>query len=124
MTSPIKPPGGAPPPLAPNEAAQGSGPKAAEGFREALDVGAPSEVSEASNASGTEALSGVDSVVADLRAGRIDATEAVERIIAETLQGPMASMLDAAGRSELEAHLRATLEDDPNLQALVRDLER
>lgn len=118
MTSPIKPPGGSTPPLAPNQATQGPDSKAAEGFREALEVDGPSKTSAA------QGPSGVDAVVAELRAGRIDAAEAVERLVAEALEGPMASMLDAAGRSQLEAHLRETLADDPNLQALVRDLER
>ena len=118
MTSPIKPPGGSVPPLAPSNATQGVDPKAAESFREALEVG------ETPKTVATEGPSGVEAVVADLRADRIDAAEAVERLITEALQGPMASMLDSAGRSELEAHLRETLADDPNLQALVGDLER
>lgn len=125
MTSPIKPPGGGPPsgidPTDPASKGAAKGPAGAEGaeraeaFQEAL----------ASQQGGqAESVQEAGSIGADLEAGRIDAATAIDRLVAEALSGPMASTLDAAGRAELEAHLRASLEDDPNLAAMVRDLER
>lgn len=123
MTSPIKPPGGPKPPIDPAAAESSQGPSSAdrsERFQEALGATETPATSASTASSATE----LDSVVADLKAGRIDADAAVERLIADALQGPMASLLDDAGKAELEAHLRATLEDDPNLSALVRDMDR
>ncbi|MBX3246812.1 MAG: hypothetical protein KF901_06505 [Myxococcales bacterium] len=120
MSSSIKPPGSRPP-----SAADAARPEAGPGERvrgERFD-----EVMGQTEASGAEratqsALPG--EVARELAEGRLDAAAAVERLLADILSGPMAAGLDDRGRAALEAHLRATLEDDPNLAALVRDLER
>jgi len=118
MTSPIKPPGGKPPI---DPAAAADGPKEgsadkAEGFREALGA------TETGDASATAVDGPTADVVADLRAGRIDAQTAVDRLVAQALESPMARLLDDAGRVQLEEHIRTTLAEDPNLAALVKDL--
>jgi hypothetical protein len=66
----------------------------------------------------------VSQTATDLKSGAIDAAAALERVIAAALSAPEAQLLDEGGRAQLEAHLRATLEDDPALVQLVRDLER
>ncbi len=121
MTSPIKPPGGGPPKV-PGADARPESTKAQrsdesrQAFEAALDQTAPS--AEAQKAGS------VDGVVEDLRAGRIDGAAAVDRLVQEALSAPGVAQLDAAARAELEAHIRHTLEDDPNLAALVRDLDQ
>ena len=121
MTSPIKPPGGGPPKV-PGADAQPDPRKAerSEGAREAFET-ALEGTPKGADAAGAAP---VDDVVADLRAGRIDAAAAVEKMVQEALSAPGVAQLDAAARAELEAHIRQTLEDDPNLAALVRDLEQ
>jgi hypothetical protein len=121
MTSPIQPPGGGPPKV-PGADAQPDPSKAkgTEGSREAFEA----TLDGADRGSDAQAAAPVDGVVADLRAGKIDAAAAVEKMVQEALSAPGVAQLDAAARAELEAHIRHTLEDDPNLAALVRDLDR
>lgn len=72
----------------------------------------------------SEAVDTPSRVVADLRAGAIDLPAAVDRLVAQTLSGPEAQLLNDAGRRALEEHLRSALRDDPALQAAIRDLGR
>lgn len=120
MTSPIKPPGGGPPKV-PGADAQPDPSKAkgAEGSREAFEAA----LDGADRGQDAQAAAPTDAVVADLRAGRTDAAAAVEAMVQEALSAPGVAQLDAAARAELEAHIRHTLEDDPHLAALVRDLD-
>ncbi|MEO0324860.1 MAG: hypothetical protein AAF447_17995 [Myxococcota bacterium] len=107
MTSPIKPPGGPKAPDAPSTgAAEGPG-RSGDAFADAL------EASRAGTAN--------DAVASVPPALGADAAAVVDRLVAEQLEGPLAAGLDAAGRKALEAHLRATLEDDPGFRALVED---
>lgn len=121
MTSSIKPPGsGGPKPIDPvgaSKDAERSDRTRAERFEEALDA------SRAPSTTTASSVGPVAGVAADLQAGRIDGATAIDRLVADVLNGPMAAGLDARARAALEAHLRASLEDDPNLAALVRDLE-
>jgi len=123
MTSPIKPPGGTKPPgMDPTDAAGGAD-KArnadrAERFQEAMAPG----TNETTSAEGAQDVA--TDVTQPLRAGEIDASQAVDRLVAAALESPMAQQLSPAGRADLEAHLRATLADDPNLSQMVEDLER
>lgn len=120
MTSPIKPPGGKPPvdPTAATDAAKEGSADKAEAFREAMGA----TEANASAASGADAPDATAAIVADLRAGRIDAQTAVDRLVAQALDAPMAQLLDDAGRARLEEHIRTTLSEDPNLAALMKDL--
>lgn len=117
MTSPIKPPGGAPPRGLPNLAAED--PKATSASQEVSF----SENLDTRDAAKTTGVT-TDALLADVKAGRIDANAAVERLVAEALEGPLAAGLTPAGKADLEAHLRDALQHDPNLAAMVRDLER
>lgn len=124
MTGPIKPPGapGAsiPTPAAAEVGTAGQVGKGAPGaFQETLATDAAQTATPTSSASGVAA-----SVAADLRSGSIDASQAVDRLVAEALQSPMASSLNDAGRQALEVHLRESLADDPSLAGLVSDLDR
>ena len=121
MTGPIKPPGspktpGISPTDGPTADKAGRSQENAEAFQAALST-------NESSASSATAASPVESITSELEAGRIDGTEAVERLIATALEGPMAAQLDEAGRAALEEHLRSTLADDPNLAAMVADLD-
>ncbi|MEM6959387.1 MAG: hypothetical protein AAF411_21695 [Myxococcota bacterium] len=105
MTGPIKPPGSSGLPPGASAPTAASKPERAEAFREALETAptsAPSAAGESAPSLGPEA---------------------VERLIADALASPMAAHLTDEGRQELEAHLRSTLSDDPNLAALVSAVE-
>lgn len=110
MSFPIDPPGGPkrPPggPTAAGEAPGTDAPLGAERGRSFAD--AVAEASPAESPAPAEALGA-------------DAAAVIDRLVAEQLASPQARGLDAAGRRALEAHLRATLEDDPGLRALVED---
>lgn len=119
MTSPIKPPGSRPPSADAPRPEAGPGERVrGERFDEVLGQG------EAASAERAEQTALPGEVARELAEGRLDPAAAVERLLADILNGPMAAGLDDRGRAALEEHLRATLEDDPNLAALVRDLER
>lgn len=64
----------------------------------------------------------VGGLQADLTSGRIDANEAIERLVQRALAS--AAGLPMEQRAALEARLRAALADDPTLIALRKDLER
>ena len=127
MTSPIKPPGGSPPPadVGAGSVEGAKRPKtegASETFREALDaggqVGAPSATKAATPADLVKSISD------DLRAGRTSVSEAIDRLVAQAVGGEAAQRLTPAGRRDLEAVLRSALADDPTLAAMVKDIER
>jgi len=125
MTFPIKPPGGSPPPIAPDasdvdKAPSGLG-QAKEAFREALDVTPGASVQ---STQGSAALPPTEQVGADLAAGRTDRAGAIDALVAQSLATSEAALLTPQGRVELEAHLRAALADDPGLSGLLDDLER
>jgi hypothetical protein len=119
MSSPIKPPGK--PPGTPPASESASGPSKAS-FDAALDEAARTEgAGEARGVVSSEALA---ELARDVAAGKIDPSEAVDRLVARALEGPTAAVLPPAKRAELEAHLRRALTDDPALAALTQDLER
>lgn len=112
--SSIKPPGGPKGPSIPD--ATQSPTAGARGFDDAL---------EGAKGSGAVGASGqLERTSASPAVRTLDAASAIDTLVAEALASPMAASLDAAGRAELEQHLRSTLADDPNLQQLVKDLER
>ncbi len=127
MSTPIKPPGS---PAPEGATGPGDGPGSArvegrEGELRALvedakeaDVDGPTVAS----ARPAEQAGPASSVQADLRAGRIDVDEAIDRLVERSLAN--ASGLSSAHRAALEAQLRAALAEDPTLIALRKDLER
>jgi len=120
MSIPIKPPGG-PAGVPPPDGADGpkkSG-EASEAFRAALD-----EVAPAAAPGPGVALEGAASVAAELRAGRIDAAVAVERLLERAVASGAAAALSPEQREGLRAHLRQILAEDPSLLALTKDLGR
>ena len=113
MTSPIKPPGGGKP------ASPGaSAPSPGESFQKSLDG-----VQETNSAAATGAPALVEQLVADLKAGRIDGPAAMDRLVQDALEGPMAAGLTPRGRDELEAFLRESFAQDPALAQLLQDLD-
>ncbi len=119
MTGPLKPTGA--PPVA-DSALGAGGPDAPSGaeFRDALDATSASAPPEAPAPVDGE----LARIVEDVRAGRLDPAAAVDTLVARALASPMARGLAPAARAGLEAHLRATLAEDPVLRQLVGDLSR
>lgn len=107
MSTPIKPPGGpdAPDP-SPEPETAGKVEGAAGEFKEVVEAAA-STAAEA-------AAEGVS-------AGHLDPGEAIEQLVQRALSS--AQGLTDAHRAELEAQLRAALEEDPTLVALQEDLQ-
>lgn len=131
MSDSIKPPG-----IGPSGAPAAGGAMPAVGatgdaFRAELErtaaaSGTPETTgpSGAAPAAATPHAARIRSIAEDLRAGRIDATQAVERLLERTLSVGPAALLPPARRAELEALLRGLLQDDPTLSAMQRDLAR
>jgi hypothetical protein len=74
---------------------------------------------------GTEAAAAVDPVTRiaeDLAAGRIDGDQAVERIIAETMDAEMVKQAPETLRAELAETLARLIETDPHLRSLASGL--
>lgn len=125
MSTPIKPPDR---PSSDAVGAPDDGPERGriEGQRGELrslvdDAEAEMDPATAEQARGT-APSHLGDIERDLAAGRIDADEAIDRIVSQALD--RASALPTADRAALEAQLRMALREDPTLIALQKDLER
>lgn len=76
-------------------------------------------------AGGAEAPSSTDPVTRiaeELAAGRIDGDQAVERIIAETMDAEMIKQAPETLRAELAESLKNLIETDPHLRSLARGL--
>lgn len=139
MSVPIKPPGGGSSTggPAPSDAPKPPGERGAvdRSFGDTMDqsstgaVGASERAASeaAGKATSGEAVAGPDTVAGiteDLREGRIDRDQAIDRLVARQLEGALAQALPPAARAELEAQLRRALVEDPALSALAKDLER
>ncbi|MEC7522340.1 MAG: hypothetical protein VYE22_20810 [Myxococcota bacterium] len=119
MSTPIKPPGGSPDGI-PEPADTPEGSQVEGGELRGMVERAGADRAEGS--AGSEAASPLDAVRADVEAGRIDADQAIERLVQRALAG--ASGLSPSQRDALEAQLRDALTEDPTLVALRKDLER
>lgn len=122
----IKPPSGPKPPVSPaaSEVGGASRSKAGSTFdiEQGQSIQSDAATQSVSSAQSTEQVSVVDRIGADLEAGRISASEAVDQIVQDMLDSPMAAKLNGEGRAALEVHLRQTLEDDPAFVAMVNRL--
>lgn len=139
MTSAIKPPSASPvggagaPPESAARPLSGSG----ESFRSELEKAAP--VAEVATGTPTVAQTGaaqahaaqttvraelLRAISEDLRAGRIDSRQAIDRLVERALSAGPAAVLPPARRAELEALLRSTLAEDPTLASMQRELAR
>lgn len=127
MSSPIKPPGkppGTPPPDVGGADATSRTKGPSEAFRDAL-AGAegPEQANAVTAKQGAQGADALKSISEDLRAGRIDAAGAVDRLVARALDAVDVRALPPTKRAELEAFLRNALRDDPTLGGLVSGLE-
>lgn len=122
MNAPIKPPSGTPfaPPPEPVADVAGTE-KPNETFREVLDEIAP--VGETSNAREVS-FDSVRTIADQLRAGEIDTSTALEKLVENTLEDLSIRTMHMEERLEIEKLLRAALQDDPSLVALAADLRR
>ena len=111
MTSPVKPPTTGT--TGPTDAVSDSG---------AAD--STTEVAAAEGAASTSAAGRIGELVAELRAGRIDADTAIERLVEHASSTGMAQRLSPDMRTELVAYLKSMIENDPTLADLRRDLQR
>lgn len=124
MTS-IKPPKG-PSPTLPTEgpgkskdADKAGGAK----FSESLAAG-KTEASQTSKVDATAAQSITNEVQTQLKAGQINGTEAVNKLIESVMDSDLASNLNDKGRADLETFLRTLSVDDPNLSRLIGQLDK
>ena len=61
-------------------------------------------------------------VAADLASGKIDGNQAVDRILAATVDEPMLAAAPESLRNEIAEALRHMIETDPQLRSLARGL--
>ncbi|UJR85924.1 hypothetical protein [Sandaracinus amylolyticus] len=119
MSSAIKPPGTGPTSGAPTDV---GGATSAEGASDAFRAELEKAGGAKSAATGARA-DALKALAEEVRSGRIDASQAIDRLVERAMGGAAAS-LPPARRAELEAMLRAALEEDPTLAAMQRDLAR
>lgn len=134
MSNAIKPPGapGATPGAAgpedtPRTGAAGGAAGPSEAFRDELSKAAeaqPSSSVNATEATAPSARSELRALAAELRAGSIEPGQAIDQLVQRASSIGPAALLPAARRAELEAALRAALEEDPTLLAMQKDLAR
>jgi hypothetical protein len=65
----------------------------------------------------------VDAIVQELMDGHISSSEAVDRLIAHTLNSGMVKDAPESLRLEVEQMLRAAVETDPDLKSLAKNIE-
>ncbi len=65
-----------------------------------------------------ESASGIAKIVNDITVGKIDRQEAVNRIIADSLNSRLVDSIPPNIRANLEETLRGLIEEDPYLQSL------
>ncbi len=136
MTGPIKPPGGARPPAVHDrvDAQTPRNPAPAEGERTFGDAARAADASPPIASSGPASTvapttaptsaagvndAGLDDIAEGMATGALDRSAAIDALVERALAAPEARALNAAGRDALAAHLRAQLEDDPNLSQLL-----
>jgi hypothetical protein len=93
-----------------------------EKAEKASEARAPQETTRAAEAKSASRIPGVAEVGADLRAGRINAQVALDRVVQRVLDQQVGVNAPAAVREKLAAVLRQTLQDDPVLAAKVTSL--
>lgn len=106
---------------------QRKGPAASAGVAEgAAPRGAGAAFRAAVDAQGAQGAHGgeIAAIASDVKAGKLDAAAAVERLVQRALASGTAATLPPAQRERLAEMLRAQLSEDPTLQALQRDLTR
>ena len=99
---------------------EGAAPEGAgAAFRKAVDAqGTAGATSGAASARETE----IAAIAAEIKAGALDPSAAMERLVQRALSSGAASTLPPAQKERLAELLRAQLAEDPTLQALQRDL--
>jgi hypothetical protein len=125
MSTPIKPPGGSPSTVQPGNASEQGRIESRPGEVSELVESARADEVERAVSPRTVSLpdtSRLETVRADLAAGRISVDQAVDRLVQHALAN--ASSLPSSHRSALESQLRTALSEDPTLIALRKDLER
>ena len=101
-----------------------SGPKPGAPVDATADIepGAAGPVESVTSPDGATATDAVTRIAEDLAAGRIDGDQAVERIIAETMDSEMVKQAPDTLRAELAETLKNLIETDPHLRSLARGL--
>ena len=95
---------------------KGSNVDGTEELRDSVDAAGGAE--KTSDISGTGSDS-VESIAADVAAGRVGREEAVQRILADVLGSKLVDGAPDELKRELESVLNALMEDDPHLQSLI-----
>ena len=109
-------------------AAEESKGPAGKGFAEAIDKTSPSSPAhppgEVASAGQAAAVGAVADIVSDLRAGKISAQAAVDKVIDRVLAQQVGPDAPLAVREQVGAALRRALEEDPLLADKLRALGR
>lgn len=99
-----------------------------EAFRAALDattnVDAPTGAVAPTGVGATTELRDPAAIAGALKTGAVTPEQAIDALVAKTLESPMALSLSPAGRADLERTLRSALANDPTLLAMQADLGR
>ena|SRR2546421_10721562 len=93
-----------------------------KGFAEKLGKAGAPDAAAAAESQQAGALGAVADIIADLRAGKVTAQAAVERVIDRVLAQQMGPNAPPAVREQVSAALRQALEDDPLVAAKLRAL--
>ncbi|SRR5690606_892883 len=122
MSTPIKPPGGPSSSAVHGENGTSHGRvEGRSGELRSMVENAQAEAQGAGAAQGAEPTS-LGGIEQDLKAGRIDVEQAIDRLVERALAS--AAGLPAEQRAMIEVNLRNALAEDPTLIALQKDLER
>ena len=90
-----------------------------EAFRASLDS---SQEVAPTTASAAQGLGTVAELAGALKAGALEPSAVVDRLVEKALSAPAARGLTEAGRAQLERTLRTALAEDPTLLAMQADL--
>ena len=100
----------------------GSKPGAPVDATTGVEEGASHPTEPVAETEGATSADPVTRIAEELAAGRIDGDQAVERIIAETMDAEMIKQAPESLRTELAETLKQLIETDPHLRSLARGL--
>jgi hypothetical protein len=122
MTIPIKPPASDHPLQQVEELSSSVGAEKPSGAVQEV-AGARQEPVQKTEPGGA-AADPLQAIASALRSGEIDAGRAVEMLVERALARVSGTELSGEERQQIESFLRAALQNDPELAAMIKDLER
>ena len=89
---------------------------AVDKVKDAAEATSAAAVSQTASAVASDPVA---KIAAEVAAGKIGQKEAVDRILADVLDGPMLQAVPESVRNDLENALRVLIEEDPHLRSLA-----